>query len=428
MYIEKIKQFLKKVNIKTLVFIYILLMTVTPIVPRLTSMYLKTYFYMVVVLVSVLFTFLACSINKIREYIVYLLPFIVYEMAVMLTNNNPDVLLAGYQVLLFLLPVCIGFYLVTHLFSVQFFSVFLILIVGVTCVTTIIGCIANPDAARVLATTKSSQDLTAIIYEMQNIGGYSFVYSTVLMYPFVILAFRMRKLHFIFVILFTGLVMIMVIQASYTYAMMLLLLSIMMLFIPRDITVKQFFMLMVAFVLIVLIFRVAVAGILTYFGNLIGSDSMVEKVNAVFLGTDAVDNFDDNRSELYMYSIKMFFNSPLFGTMFGGSKVTGGHSFIFDNLALYGLFGAALMILMYRAIYRTFILPFREKPGFVIVLWTFIQPIILSTINTGMWLANLCMMTPIFLCAIYGNEVYLRYIQPQPGPEIPVNVLKSKDY
>ena len=104
-------------------------------------------------------------------------------------------LYTGYQVLLFLLPACIGFYLATHRFFVDFFAVFLILAVCVTCMTTIIGCIAHPDAARVLATTKSSQDPLAILYEMQNIGGYGFVYSTVLLYPFVILAYKMKKLH-----------------------------------------------------------------------------------------------------------------------------------------------------------------------------------------------------------------------------------------
>ena len=428
MYLENVKSFFKKMNIRTVVFVYIILMCVTPIAPRLTSMYLTTYFYMIVVAVSFLFTFLSCRLHKIKEYIIFILPFITYQMIAMLTNKNPDILLAGYQVLLFLFPACLGFYLVTHNFFVQLHSVVLVLAFSVTCMTTIVGCMANPDAARTLATTVSSQDVLAIFYEMQNIGGYAFVYSTVLLYPFVIIAFKMRKLHFLFVIGFTAVVAFMVIQASYTYAMLLMLVSTLLFFIGRDITPKRFFKLLIGFVLIVLLFRVTIAAILSSIGNMIGNEAMVDKINAAFLGTEAVDNFDDNRSELYMYSFNMFLRSPLFGTLFGGRRVTGGHAFILDNLALYGLVGAALMILMYTGIFRTFIKPFRGKPCYVMVLWTFIQPIILSTINTGMWLNNLCLYTPILLCAIFGNDVFLNVVRPQPVPEIPVNVLQSRDY
>ena len=429
MYLDKIKQFLKKLNIKTLVFVYILLMSVTPIIPRLTSMYLTTYFYMIVVTVSVLFTFFSCGLDRIKEYVVYLLPFIVYEMAAMLVSNNPDVLLAGYQVLLFLLPVCIGFYLATHRFFVDFFAVFLILAVCVTCMTTIIGCIAHPDAARVLATTKSSQDPLAILYEMQNIGGYGFVYSTVLLYPFVILAYKMKKLHPLFVIILTAILAFMTIQAEYTFAILLMMLSSLLFFVRRDIPVKKFFIMLAGFVLIVLLFRATIAAILTYIGNALDNQAMVEKINAAFLGTDSVEGFDDDRGALYLLSIQVFLKNPLFGTMFMSHKPhNGGHSFILDNLAMYGLFGAALMIFMYRALFKLFIKPMKDKPGYAFVVWAFIQPIILSSINTGMWLQNFCLYTPIFLCAIYGSEVYLNVVRPQPKPAIPVNVLKRKDY
>ena len=429
MYLDKIKQFLKKLNIKTLVFVYILLMNVVPIIPRLTSMYLTTYFYMIVVTVTVLFTFFTCGLDRIKEYILYLLPFIVYEMAAMLVTNNPDFLLAGYQVLLFLLPVCIGYYLVTHRFFVDFFAVFLMLAISVTCITTTVGCMANPDAARVLATTATSQDMTAILYEMQNIGGYGFVYSTVLLYPFVILAFKMKKLHLIFVIILTAILAFMAIQAEYTFAILLMMLSSLLFFVRRDIPVKKFFIMLAGFVLVVLLFRATIAAILTYIGNALDNQAMVEKINAAFLGTDSVEGFDDDRGALYLLSIQVFLKNPLFGTMFMSHKPhNGGHSFILDNLAMYGLFGAALMIFMYRGLYKTFIKPFRDKPGYAFVVWSFIQPMILSTINTGMWVENFCLYTPIFLCAIYGSEVYLNVVRPQPKPAIPVNVLKSKEY
>lgn len=427
MYIDKIKNFLRKLNLKGLIFVYILLMTVMPIVPRATSTFLTTYFYMAVVVVAAVFSFVACRLGCIKEYMLFLLPFIAYEVIAMLFMHNQEVLLAGYQVLLFLLPVFLGYYLITHIFNTQMYTILVIVIVCITCITTIIGCIRNPEAARTLASTKTSQDPIAILYEWQNIGGYGFVYSTVLMYPFVILAFKMKKLHLAFVILFTALVYYMVIQAEYTYALMLLMLTTMMFFIKRDIPLKNFIILMLSFVLIVLVFRVAIAAILSYFGELIGNQTMVDKINAAFLGTDAVDSFDDNRDQLYLHSIEMFLHHPVLGQMTVGRTVTGGHSFILDNLALYGMVGGGLMVWMYRGIYQLFYKPMEGKNGYYIIFWAFVQPIILSTINTGMWLANLCMFTPIFICAIYGKEAYLSAVKPPPTPQIPVKTLRNKD-
>ena len=64
----------------------------------------------------------------------------------------------------------------------------------------------------------------------------------------------------------------------------------------------------------------------------------------------------------------------------------------------------------------------------MIIFWAFMQPIMLSVINTGMWLDNLCLYTPLLACAIYGGDVYLNIVKPKPVPQIPVNVLRKKDY
>lgn len=427
MYIDKIKTFFKQLNTKGVVLIYILLMMVTPIVPRFTSTYLTTYFYMAVVVATVLFTFIACTIENIREMVVLLFPFIVYELVAMISADNSDILLSGYQVLLFLLPVCVGFYIVKNLCFIELYSPFLVIIIAITCLTTIIGCAVNPNAARTLATTATSQDSTAVAYDWQNIGGYGFVYSSVLLYPFVILAFKMKKLNIFFTVALTAIVFYMAIQAEYTYALLLLLMSTLLFFVKRDISIKKFIVLMLVFVVFVLMFRVAIAAFLSYIGNLLGNASMVDKVNAAFLGTEAVDNFDDDRGALYWRSLQMFLNNPLFGSLGGGSRYTGGHSFLIDTIGLYGLVGAGLLFLMYRGIYRTFFLPMKGKPGYVFAFWIFIQTLMLSSINTGMWLNVLCLYAPLFFCAVYGKRVYLDAVKPELSPLFPVRVLESKD-
>lgn len=427
MYAEKVRDFFKKLNAKSLSLAYILLMMITPFVPRITSRFLTTYFYMLVVVAAAVFTIISCSINNVRENVVLLLPFAAFEAIAMVSANSEDVLLAGYQVLLFILPVCIGYYLVTNRFFVNFHCMVIIIAVAVTCVTTTIGCIVFPNASRVLATAAASYNGTSSSYDILNIGGYGFVYSTVLMYPFVILGFKAKRLHLIPTVVLTVLIYYMVIQTEYTYALLLLMLSTLLFFVKRDITIKRFILLMLVFFVVVLIFRVTIAALFSYIGNLLGNQTMVDKINAAFLGTDAVDNFDDDRGALYMKSLNLFFKQPLFGSLFGGSKNVGGHSFLLDALGTYGLVGGGLLAFMYRGIYRVFYKPLEHSTGYYLVFWSFIQPIILSIINTGMWVQNLCLYAPIMFCAIFGSSVYLDKVKTPPEPLIPVKALQRKE-
>ena len=87
-----------------------------------------------------------------------------------------------------------------------------------------------------------------------------------------------------------------------------------------------------------------------------------------------------------------------------GYHITGGHSFILDSLAHYGLVGAAILFFMYRAIYNEFYRPFSDKAGYGFVIYSFLMPLGLSVVNTGMWQQNLCVFMPMFLMAIYGKE------------------------
>ena len=426
MYLDKIKTFFKKLNYKSFILIVLLLFGITPIIQRAVSAYLTTYSYMLLVVAVVLFTIIACRIAHIREFVLFLLPFILYQVIVLLHNRSDDILLAGYQVLLFMLPVLVGYYLVTHNFFAGLYTCVIVIAVVITGITTIIGCVNYPEAARTLATTKTSQDPLAVLYEWNNIGGYRFVYSTVLLFPFVILAFKLKKLHIVPTILFTVLAFTIAITTEYTYAFVLLMMSTAMLFIPRGIAVKKFILLIFVCVLGVLLFRTTIGAIINNVGEHVGESTIIDKLKVLFLGKEAVAGFSDDRDELYRLSFNTFLRNPLFGNLFSESQKTGGHSFILDNLANYGLLGAGLMVFMYRGIYRVFIRPLKNQTGYCLLLWTLFQPIFLSTINTAMWLDNLCLYTPIVLCAIYGQEIYRNRADESPTPLIRVNVLQSK--
>lgn len=72
-----------------------------------------------------------------------------------------------------------------------------------------------------------------------------------------------------------------------------------------------------------------------------------------------------------------------------------------DTLAQMGILGGLLLFSMYKKIYNYFIAIFKTQAGYGYVLWAFLQTILLSIINTGMWLEILSMIMPILVANIY---------------------------
>ena len=407
----KIKEKIKKINIKLIVGIYIIVFTISPFVQQATSKFPTTYFYMAVVVVTVIYIFVTCRLRYIREFILMLAPFVLFQSLEMATSHATNVLLLGYQVLLFMLPVCLGFYIMKNSDmhkqgDIKVFSVVIVITFLVTAITTIIGCINNPNAARILATTATSQDSTAVSFNWQNIGGFTFVYSCTLLYPLVVLGFKQKKIPLVFVIVFTVLEFALAINTEYTISLMLIMFSSLMFLLPRDLSPKKFIIISIVAIVLIVVFSSIIAVFMDYVGQLIGKEMMGEKMMAVFSGKEAMDSMEDRRMDRYSLSLETFLNNPMLGCFLSGKidGKLGGHSFILDVLGKYGLLGAAILFFSYRSIYKTFYKPFKERMGFGFVIWLFAQPIILSFLNTGMWLDNLCLFSPILLIMIFGVE------------------------
>ena len=170
-------------TIKNIIFIFIIIYTVSPFVAQVTSTFLKTYFYMAIVVLAVALVFGTCRLKNISELVFLIAPFLLFEMLEVNTTDESNILIVGYRVLLFFLPVCVGYYIKTNNVPIKIYTVVTVLVYFITAITTYFGCMRNPGAARTLATIASSQDPIAVFYNWQNIGGYSFVYSAVLLYP-----------------------------------------------------------------------------------------------------------------------------------------------------------------------------------------------------------------------------------------------------
>lgn len=390
-------------TLRNLMTAYILLYSIMPIVGRLTSTYLTTYFYMAVVVALVVLILILDRPENLSEYGSFLLPFMIYGLLTFVYNES-NVVMWGYSLLLLWLPVILGYFFTQDTARVlPSYSRLIILAMVVTMVTTIVGCIQNPNAARILASINSA-DADSFAYDMKNIGGYNFVYTMVLLYPVLILSYKTRKIGFIPTLIITGIILATVILSEYTTALLLFIISSLLFLTKRNLSARGIIAVSVTAFIILIFFSNAIADFLRWLGEVTGSEAIAHRLDALAGGAAGLEASEDNRLELYSMSLNTFFRNPLFGTLLTRFRTDGAHSFILDNLAQYGILGGALMYFMYSRIFRRFFMPFRNRPGYGYVVWTFIQTLILSLVNTGMFLETLCLFAPLLFYWIYGTE------------------------
>ena len=394
---------LGNLTIRNLIIVYILLYSIMPIVGRLTSRYLTTYFYMAVVVALVLLILVLDRPDNLGSYGMFLLPFIIYG-ALTYFYNRSTIIMWGYQTLLFWLPVILGYYFTQDKTRILgSYSRIIILAIVVTMVTTIIGCIQNPNAARILASVNSG-DVESYTYDMMNIGGYDFVYIMILLYPVLILSYKTKRIGVIPTIVIAAVILATVIYSEYTTALLLFLVSSVLFFTKRNLSSRGIVVITIFAILFALVFSNFLSGFLNWLSDLLGSETLGMRLKSLAGGAAGLEQSEDERLKLYGMSLNTFFTNPLFGNIFSRYRSDGGHSFILDNLAMYGALGGALMVFMYKNIFQRFFQPFKDKPGYGYIVWTFIQAIILSFVNTGMWLEVLCLFAPLLFYWIYGTE------------------------
>ena len=390
-------------TLRNIMIVYIIMYSIMPIVQRLTSRFLTAYFYMAVVVVLVVLMIVIDRPENLSMYGTFLLPFAVYGIMTAFYTSE-DFFLWGFQTLLFLLPVILGYYFTQDTKRIlPVYNRVIIICIIVTMLTTIIGCIQNPGASRILALVYS-QDKDAIMYDMKNIGGYSFIYFLVLLYPILIVAYKSRRISLLLTLIIASLLLVTIVYSEYTTALLFFIISSFLFFTKRNLSARGIITIVIVSLLLLVVFSNVVVDFLNWLSKIVGSEDMSSRLDALANGREGLESSEDNRLELYQLSLNQFLKNPVFGTLFAKDRINGGHSFILDNLASFGLLGGVLMFFMYKSIFKRFLIPYKDKPGFGYIVWTFIQAIILSIINTGMWLDVLCLFTPILLHWIYGNE------------------------
>lgn len=393
----------KRALTKNLIIVFVLLYSIMPVVGRFISSTFSTYLYMVMLLITVAFIVFASARKSLNRNIYLLLPFVIWQILQTFITSE-TILMWGYQALLACVPILLGAYVLQYRRAeINFYSKLIVVAFLATIITTIIGLQQYPDAARWLATASSSAEAKLILYEWKNIGGYSFVYSVVLLYPLLIFAYKQKKVGAVFTVCMSVGIFVLLIMAEYTTALLLFLITTILFFVKRNLTGKEVIVLIVVEILLCVVFSDYVSDFFTLLGDRLNNKNFSERFYALAGGKKGLETAEDNRLELYTMSLNTFLSKPLLGTFLSGGYGSGGHSFILDALAQFGLAGATLLYFMYRRIYIAFYKPLKDKPGYGYLLWAFVQTILLSCINTGMWMEVLALYIPILAYAMYGK-------------------------
>ncbi|MBQ6979030.1 MAG: hypothetical protein IJQ07_00090 [Clostridia bacterium] len=393
-----------KITTITLLIFVILAYSIMPIVSRLFSAYLTTYAYLAVVLVTVLAVLLIGKQDFLINLFPIIIPLIILNVLIYF-STNPSIIMWVYSLLLNILAIVIGIYVIQSYDTklLKILTYFILVIHGITALTTIIGLNNNPDAARYLATVADSNEADAVKYGFMNIGGFEFVYSVALIYPAIIYGFKRKKIHVSIVIIYAVIDFILVINTGYTIALLLFIASTVFVFFRNNLTVKNVVIIFVITLLVSLLVFPLFSYLLDALADVIGNETIAERLRDLAGGREGLEASEDNRLALYMTSLTSFITHPLFGGMFNSVSI-GGHSEILDKIAQYGIFGLIAIVLIYSAIYKKFFKVYKNESGYGYVFWIFMQAVILSVLNPGMWIYQLALMIPVILAYINQKE------------------------
>lgn len=292
--------------------------------------------------------------------------------------------------------------------------VFIILSI-ITSITTYIGCQIYPGASRALAVTNVEDMEYYEIYTRMNIGGFSFIYSIIFLVPLLIVLmknysyFPNSKFLFLISLCCVMIIGLAVFSSEYTMAVLLYSLSLSLIFFARKLSLRKLLILIFMSMSIFLLFKPVFGEILVGLSENVTSENISSRLFDIGIsvqGEEIINNNSDVniRMEKYMKSFNSFIANP-FGTWFFRPTEAGGHSFILDNMARFGIFAIFLFVIMLRQIYRLYLLRYKTKSYYGYGLIIFFMFIVLSAVNPGLFYIQLTFITPLFFFLLMNNRI-----------------------
>lgn len=291
-----------------------------------------------------------------------------------------------------------------------FFTYFVIILI--TCITSYIGYKIFPDASRELAFYDRIESDLLYAYLNANIGGFSFIYSITILSVLLIYTtknYTLRKgivgIISVTSLLITGLV---IYKSQYTTAIIIYILSLILLLVNHKFGIKHMVILTIFGLLFVGVFNNSISVGLMKISEMVESASVSQRfydLSQYIIGGHTSINSDlDARSYLYMKSINTFINKPL-GSW--NNNDNGGHSFIFDSAARYGIWGIILLMIMIIKLYKLYIRPLKNNTIYGYALIMYIIFMILAILNPHIFTDVLMFVLPLYHFLYSHNNIHI---------------------
>ena len=283
-----------------------------------------------------------------------------------------------------------------------YFFILLLLTIITTIITTNIGCYKYPGIIRsVVGFGKESPQY--FISLINNIGGFDFIYSLVLYTPIFIFFFKYKnKLRYSMMIGVLSFLTVLVIgqtllYAEFSLAIVFYILSLILFFMPRILMFKKFLLIISFAVVSFFIMRPVIVEGLINISEKIESSAVSGRIYdlSISLQGEEVDDKSDinSRMERYQKSIDGFIQNPL--GIWDHYDSAGGHSFILDTIAEYGVLGVFLLAIMFFSIFRNFVLPYKNKTFYGYILFPFGVSVLLALLNPHVYFDFFTFFTPL---------------------------------
>lgn len=268
--------------------------------------------------------------------------------------------------------------------SIKWILVVILMLTIVTAITTYFGTKIYPFACRDYANSAKGDSSLIHAYKLINIGDFEFIYTLVVVIPILTCFFKYKAINSILYILSIVSFVFAIVASQYTTAFLMGIVALSSFFFPKSNAYSKFKLFFSTFFVLGVLY-LTLPILLNFLSNLIDSELVAGRIRDVasYISGNANDIDEvqglSDRSEKIRMSIEVIKKYHFFGCWRIG--VAGGHSFILDTIADFGLIGLISIVLMYKYIYRQFFLPFADTPFYIFSIHCFIIVIVLSFMN-----------------------------------------------
>ena len=388
---------MSKGNNKNGALLFCLALFIAYAVMPIISLYLPAVIRVVLLLLIIVLLVSDVGFNSFMSYLGKLIPiylFAIFNLIRLFFVGSDQIVAVTYDLFSMILISCMYFYAVDgkHLRYSRSLLRVVIAIYLITTITTIIGNNIYPEASRMLATGMTGELAMYNMYRAFNIGGFGFVYELVLPVALLPFVFKEKSIPRLVTIGVFLLILYCAYATQFTLALMVALGYGLFFFVGRLKNSRKAISSMVILGTIIILILPA---ILQFLSASLGSEIMVDRiegVGSVVSGSDTSQDSDvDQRQSAYMTSISDFLANPLTGT----GKNGGGHSYILDNMAKYGILGLLGLIIMMRSIFKLYIKPYSNTEFYGYMILAYIVFLLLTFLNPSPLYMSITFLLPL---------------------------------